>query len=221
MEVRGDQNDDCMYKHMATEKQIAANRKNALKSPGPTSVLGKMISSRNSTRHGFYATSVVLPDEDHDGYVRSARRLVTAYAPADVLEEEQVRTISETRWQLRRATKVDTELFQMYRFYEGEERGVGTAFAQDASQGNAFSKLTRYQGSLIRILQNAEKALAELKKRRPILQPAMPLAPVTVPNPVQNSAAKEPQPEGTEPSALQLFHWLNGDKSRQSNLAGG
>ena len=91
---------------MATEKQIAANRKNALKSPGPTSVLGKMISSRNSTRHGFYAASVVLPDEDYDEFVRFARRLVTAYVPADVLEEEQVRTIIETRWQLRRATKL-------------------------------------------------------------------------------------------------------------------
>jgi hypothetical protein len=200
---------------MATEKQSAANRKNALKSLGPTSVLGKMISSRNSTRHGFYATSVVLPDEDHDVFVRFARRLVTVYAPADVLEEEQVRTIIETRWQLRRATKVDTELFQMYRSYEGEERGVGTAFAQDATQGNAFSKVTRYQGSLIRILQNAEKALAELKKRRPLLQPAIPLAPVTVPNPAQNSAAKDAQPEETGPSALQLFNWLKGGNSQR------
>ena len=102
---------------------------------------------------------------------------------------------------------MDTELFQMYRYYEGEERGVGTAFAQDASQGNAFSKLTRYQGSLIRILQNAEKALAELKKRRPLLQPAIPLAPVTVPNPSQNSSAKDDQPKGAEPSPLQLFNW--------------
>jgi hypothetical protein len=205
---------------MASEAQIKANRNNALKSTGPRSPTGKMIASRNSTRHGFYATSVLLPDEDEDELFRLARRLVKAYAPADVLEEEEVKTLIETRWKLRRAAKLDPELFQMYRFYEGEERGVGTAFAQDATQGNAFSKLTRYQGSFIRILRTAEKALAELKKQRPLLQPAVPLAPAPVPNRVQNSAAKEPQPEGTEPSALQLFNWLKGGKSRQSNLAG-
>ena len=57
-----------------------------------------------------------------------------------MLEEEQVRTIIETRWQLRRANLVDTELFMMYSVYDGEQRGVGTAFAQDATQGNAFTR---------------------------------------------------------------------------------
>lgn len=200
---------------MATNKQIEANRKNSLKSTGPKSVVGKMIASRNSTRHGFYATSVLLPDEDEEEFFRLARRLVTAHAPFGVLEEEQVRTIIETRWQLRRATKVDTELFQIYRFYEGEERGVGTAFAQDATQGNAFSKLARYQGSFIRILQNAEKALAELKRQRPLLQPAIPLSQTPVLNPVQNSAAKDAQSAGAGPSPLQLFIWLSGGNSRR------
>lgn len=151
---------------MATEKQIAANRDNAAKSTGPKSALGKRISSRNSTRHGFYASTVVLPSEDRDEFVRFSRRLVQFYTPVGVLEEEQVKTIAETRWQLRRANLVDTELFQIYRFYENEDRGVGTAFAQDATQGNAFSKLTRYQAHLLRKLQTAEKELARLQVGR-------------------------------------------------------
>jgi len=93
---------------MASEKQLIANRQNALKSTGPTSSVGKMIASRNSTRHGFYSSSVLLPEEDREEFLQFARRLATAYGPCGVLEEEQVRTIIETRWQLRRANLVDT-----------------------------------------------------------------------------------------------------------------
>lgn len=38
---------------MASEKQIAANRRNATRSTGPKSGLGKFHSSRNALRHGF------------------------------------------------------------------------------------------------------------------------------------------------------------------------
>jgi hypothetical protein len=38
---------------MASEKQIAANRRNAMHSTGPKSGLGKFRSSRNALRHGF------------------------------------------------------------------------------------------------------------------------------------------------------------------------
>lgn len=89
--------------------------------------------------------------------------LVSAFNPSGVREEELVRTIIETRWQLRRANLVDSELFQIYGFYKGQNRGVGTAFAQDATQGNAFSKLTRYQGFLLRKLHVAEQELSRLK----------------------------------------------------------
>ncbi len=150
---------------MTTEAQIHANRLNSLKSTGPRSAVGKMIASRNSTRHGFYSTSVLLPDEDKEEFLRFARRLVSAYSPCGVLEEELVRSIIETRWQLRRANVVDNELFQIYAVYEGQRRGVGTAFAQDATQGNAFTKLTRYQSFLLRKLHLAERDLFAQKSQ--------------------------------------------------------
>jgi hypothetical protein len=46
---------------MATEKQIAANRANAKRSTGPKTVGGKMVSSRNSYRHGLSCPLPVDP----------------------------------------------------------------------------------------------------------------------------------------------------------------
>ena len=184
---------------MATANQIKANQQNALLSTGPTSPLGKIISSRNSTKHGFYSTSPLLPGEDPEEFLRLARRLAWAYCPSGVLEEEEVRTIIVTRWQLRRATLVDSELFQMYGNYRGQDRGVGTAFAQDATQGNAFSKLTKYQTFLLKQLRLAEEKLGRLKAESAKVlshsQPALVLnTPATENNGAQNNALPPPTP---------------------------
>jgi hypothetical protein len=151
---------------MSTEKQITANRLNALKSTGPKTPIGKKLASRNAIRHGFYTSDVVLPTEDLAAYQNLARSLIAAYDPCGALEEAEVCTIIETCWQLKRANVVDTELFRIYGFLEHEQRGVGTAFAQDATQGNAFTKLTRYQGFLFRKLRSAQKELQQLRSKR-------------------------------------------------------
>ena len=186
---------------MATVAQINANRLNSLKSTGPRSVVGKMISSRNSTRHGFYSTSVLLPDEDKEEFLRFARRLVPAYSPCGVLEEELVRSIIETRWQLRRANLVDSELFQIYAIYRGQHRGVGTAFAQDATQGNAFTKLTRYQSFLLRKLRLTERDLLELKDKSNQAVPIVGSLVAGVDRVVQKTVIVD-QPDDTTPKLI-------------------
>ena len=71
---------------MASEKQISANRANALKSRGPRSAGGKVRSSRNAIRHGLAANiwkqpSAVRSIEQHtqlfraDGYSEQKARL--------------------------------------------------------------------------------------------------------------------------------------------------
>src|SRR5437867_2070172 len=47
--------------HMATLKQIVANRRNALKSTGPTSEEGKKQSRRNALKHGLAGSGLILP----------------------------------------------------------------------------------------------------------------------------------------------------------------
>lgn len=47
---------------MATEKQIAANKRNAARSTGPRTISGKARSRTNALRHGF-AAMLVSPGE--------------------------------------------------------------------------------------------------------------------------------------------------------------
>jgi hypothetical protein len=47
---------------MSSEKQVAANRRNGLKSQGPRTAAGKGISSRNALRHGLATISRDNPE---------------------------------------------------------------------------------------------------------------------------------------------------------------
>jgi hypothetical protein len=145
---------------MSSERKIEANRRNALKSCGPRTTEGKRIASQNARKYGFFSTHILLSDEDQNQYFRLARGVVEHHMPVGAFEAEFVVSIIQTLWQLRRANLIDTELFAMYRFYENEERGVGTAFANDASQANSFSKLIRYQAHLQRKLFVGCEAIA-------------------------------------------------------------
>ena len=49
---------------MATQRQIEANRRNAQKSTGPSSVEGRAVSRSNAVKTGIYAKSMIIPGED-------------------------------------------------------------------------------------------------------------------------------------------------------------
>ncbi len=53
---------------MATPRQIAANRRNALRSTGPRTVRGKSQARRNALRHGLTAQTIISRIEDEDDY---------------------------------------------------------------------------------------------------------------------------------------------------------
>jgi hypothetical protein len=55
---------------VASERQIAANRRNALKSTGPKSETGKKRSARNALRYGFSVVSVHSPCEAVESLAR-------------------------------------------------------------------------------------------------------------------------------------------------------
>ena len=97
---------------MATEKQAAANRRNAAKSTGPKSAAGKQITRMNALKHGLQAEHVVIPGEDPEEFEASVRGLEEHYLPVGSLEHILVERITYCTWRLQRANLIETAILR-------------------------------------------------------------------------------------------------------------
>jgi uncharacterized membrane protein len=98
---------------MATERQIAANRRNAVKSIGPRTMQGKRRSRRNAMTHGLTAETVVPVLDDRDQYDALEAALKADYRPRSVIEHQLVARLASLLWRLRRASSIETGLFEI------------------------------------------------------------------------------------------------------------
>ena len=85
-----------------TESQRAASRANGAKSHGPTSVMGKLISSRNSLKHGLLADILLLPGEDHASFLALSTDIYDVYRPRNDVEDLYVQRMVDAEWHIRR-----------------------------------------------------------------------------------------------------------------------
>jgi hypothetical protein len=98
---------------MTNFRQIEANRRNALKSTGPITEEGKRRSRRNAVRHGLTAETVIGALEDAEDYQAFEATIVSDYDAQSAVERELVLRLASLLWRLRRATTIETGLFQM------------------------------------------------------------------------------------------------------------
>ncbi|MGO9095732.1 MAG: hypothetical protein ACLQGV_10960 [Bryobacteraceae bacterium] len=75
---------------MPSQRQIEANRRNALRSTGPRTPQGKYIAARNHTLHGFSSPDPLLPDEDPAEFAASLAKWRNYCQPAGPHQEELV-----------------------------------------------------------------------------------------------------------------------------------
>jgi hypothetical protein len=97
---------------MSSLKQIDANRRNALKSSGPTTPEGKERSRCNAVRHGLTAETVIATLEDAEDYQAFEAAVITDYDAESAVERELVLRLASVLWRLRRATSIETALFE-------------------------------------------------------------------------------------------------------------
>jgi hypothetical protein len=97
---------------MTSLKQIAANRRNALKSTGPMTSEGKQRSRCNAIRHGLTAETVIVGFEDADDYEAFEATVIADYDARSAVERELVLRLASVLWRLRRATGIETSLFE-------------------------------------------------------------------------------------------------------------
>ena len=98
---------------MTSLKQIEANRRNAKNSTGPRSEAGKQRSSCNAVRHGLTAETVIEPLEDAEDYAAFEEAIAASFDPETAVERELILRLASLLWRLRRATSIETALFQI------------------------------------------------------------------------------------------------------------
>src|SRR5262245_34993560 len=97
---------------MSTLKQVHANRLNALQSTGPKTSQGKERSRCNAIRHGLTAETVIVGLDDADDYEAFEATVIADYDAQSAVERELVLRLASVLWRLRRATGIETSLFE-------------------------------------------------------------------------------------------------------------
>src|SRR6516162_9165399 len=98
---------------MTSYRQIEANSRNALKSTGPKTEAGKQASRRNAVRHGLTAETVISALEDAEDYNAFEAAIIADYDAQSAVERELVLRLASILWRLRRATTMETGLFEI------------------------------------------------------------------------------------------------------------
>jgi len=97
---------------IVSAKQLAANRRNALKSTGPKTVNGKSVSKMNAVKHGILSKEVLARGlhirENAREFTALHQRFTDELNPAGPMEEMLVDQIVTTHWRLRRALTAES-----------------------------------------------------------------------------------------------------------------
>ncbi len=163
---------------MSTRRQIEANRRNALKSTGPTSVTGKAASSMNALKTGLHAKSLLLPDEKRADLQLLIDEYYQFHHPATPEARGLLDDLIRCEWLLRRFDRAEAEMWPYQHnmpFHENEELALGDSATNHAA---AFSKLQYRIDTTRRARDRALKALQLLEA-----QPAPAAVPSVSPSP--------------------------------------
>ena len=126
---------------MTSFRQIEANRRNAGKSTGPITEEGKQRSRCNAVCHGLTAETVIGALEDAEDYKAFEEAIIADYDAQSAVERELVLRLASLLWRLRRATTMETGLFEIQADYLREFRqGLQT---QPNSQDIIYARFSR------------------------------------------------------------------------------
>ncbi len=135
----------------SSQRKIEANRRNAKKSTGPKTSVGRATSSWNSTRHGLLSKSLPpIYGQDKKQFARLLTNLQRDLEPVGTLEEVLVEKIAQEYWRLGVAAWHEAQAFE---------------------KENPFTKSTipvilRYQTTINRQLFQAMNELERLQRLR-------------------------------------------------------
>ena len=138
---------------MASEKQIAANRANALKSTGPRTAAGRAKSSRNAYRHGLS-----VPMAPDSGQVESLARTLAG----ETAGEDQPEAARED--QLEAARALAAAQLELKRIREAKVAATPTGLDQmlDPEALTSLCAIGRYERLALSRRKTAKRRLDEI-----------------------------------------------------------
>jgi len=208
---------------MPSLRQIEANRRNAQKSTGPTSVTGKAVSSMNALKTGIYAKSLVLPSEKLADLEQLIDEYYESHHPATPETRALVDDLIYGEWLKRRLRAAETQIWA-YDHQENYRPDPKYPLGQTAaSRGKAFAQLQWRLECTRRASRQALQDLQQLQAEAaaapaPVVEPPLPPgAPSLNPSPQTTSpkigfvpltpppAPPQPEPAGPGPAPGQLL----------------
>jgi hypothetical protein len=98
---------------MTSFRQLESNRRNARLSTGPVTEDGKKRSRRNAVRHGLTAETVIVALENAEDYAAFEMAITADFDAQSSVERELVLRLASVLWRLRRATAIESGLFEI------------------------------------------------------------------------------------------------------------
>ena len=160
---------------MATEAQIAANRRNAESSTGPRTKEGKSRSSRNAVTFGIYSAADFVLPEDNRIYQLFCENFRKELSPEGPFEQTLAAEIVHAAWRLRRCSVVESNM--------GESNMVQTNMAPGETQldpmvepafAHAQETVDRARAQSHRNLHRATAELRRLQTERQVRVECLP-----------------------------------------------
>ncbi len=160
---------------LISQKQHAANLRNALLSTGPNTTEGKAAVRLNALRYGLRARSLLLPGEDPEEFERLFAGLEADWRPQNQTERLLVEQMAVAQWKLARL-----------------ETGESSILEQSMAAEKQLALLDRFSVQRARLERSFSSGMRELQRLRTKHNPApqpQPQAPVV----------RKPQPPAPEP----------------------
>src|ERR1700716_2454937 len=142
---------------MISERQLEANRCNALKSHGPITPEGRAAVRLNALKHGFTAAEIILPTVEQEvDFEQFRQAFEDKCQPVGPIEQVLVEDMVIARWRLNRIRKMEPGFFTMrlQNLTEIRERCYANLGAQahlahvvvdDALNTDTYGKMSRYE----------------------------------------------------------------------------
>ncbi len=159
---------------MISDKQLDANRRNALLSTGPKTEEGRKRSRMNARRHGLTGQVTTMTEEDRTAHDQFSKALMKSLAPDGAMEIQLAQRIATDSWRLNRISAIEDNLFalglqenggQFCPEHEQIDSALATAHVFTLESKN-LQLLTLYEQRINRSLQKNLAILQALQASR-------------------------------------------------------